>query len=172
MGVDHENARDHGPATVAVATGISKFAATAATYPLIRAKVLQQTAKSGTSQLSMFAIWADIIKTEGPQGLYRGIIAMTYKTVLHNTLMMAFKHMLGPTRAITPPATPELRREELAPPMTFMARDPFPADLCNAEKLDEILSYLRPSQRDAVYKLEERLEGVSKELQQVHLLEG
>jgi len=172
MGADCETARDHGPATIGVATALSKFTATAATYPLIRAKVLQQTAKTGTDQLSMFEIWADIMKTEGPKGLYRGILAMTYKTVLHNTLMMAFKHMLGPTRVITPPATPELRREELMPPMTFMARDPFPADLCNAEKLDEILSYLRPGQRDAVHKLEERLEGVSKELQQVHLLEG
>jgi hypothetical protein len=172
MGVEHESARDHGPATIGVATALSKFAATAVTYPLIRAKVLQQTAQTGTGRLSMFAIWADIIKTEGPKGLYRGILAMTYKTVLHNTLMMAFKHMLSSTRAITPPATPELRREELMPPMTVMARDPFPADLCNAEKLDEILSYLRPGQSDAVHKLEERLEMVTHELEQVHLLEG
>jgi adenine nucleotide transporter 17 len=172
IGFDRESAWDHGPATIGVATALSKFAATAATYPLIRAKVLQQTAKTGTSHLSMFAIWADIIKTEGPKGLYRGILAMTYKTVLHNALMMAFKHMLSPTRAITPPATPELRREEFMPPMTFIARDPFPADLCNAQKLDEILSYLKPGQREAVNKLEERLEGVAKELQQVHLLEG
>merc|ERR1712008_159106 len=61
------------------------------------------------------------------------------------------------------------RREELMPPMTAMARDPFPADLCNAEKVDEILSFLRPGQHEVVRKLEERLEGVTKELQQVHL---
>lgn len=42
-GESRETAREHSATTVGLATGTAKFLATMATYPLIRAKVLQQT---------------------------------------------------------------------------------------------------------------------------------
>lgn len=154
-GEDYVDARDHNAAVVGMATGISKGIATVLTYPLIRAKVLQQT--NGTSG-SLQRVLRQIVAREGVAGLYRGMLAMSYKTVLWNSLMMAFKHLLGPKRAMTPPASP---RAQSFRRMPLMAREPFPVELLTAEKLDEILGYLQVDRSVVVSK---RLESLEKRL--------
>jgi len=172
-GVDWEDARDHGPAAIGAATALSKFVATLLTYPLIRAKVLQQTTQT-TKNLSAIAIWRSIIQSEGLIGLYRGVLAMSYKTVLWNSLMMAFKSALGPSRAITPPATPPPPALSLGP-LPLMAREPFPVDLITVEKLDQILSYLQHKHPDTISQervqiLESQMTEVSNEMREVKAL--
>ncbi|CAE8723714.1 unnamed protein product [Polarella glacialis] len=105
-GADYLEARDHSIAAVGVATAFSKAVATALTYPLIRAKVLQQTGGPAMASLRFAVILRRVAAAEGLAGLYRGMLAMSYKTVLWNSLMMAFKHLLGPKRAVTPPSSP------------------------------------------------------------------
>jgi len=170
-GTDYETARDHGPVVIGVATALSKFVATVGTYPLIRAKVLQQT--SGTGEyFSVTAIWRQIVLAEGIWGLYRGLLAMSYKTVCWNTLMMMFKHALGPKRPITPPATPpKLDPATLLPPMPWMAREPFPAELITTDKLDVILGYIqRQPAQDRVNKLEGRMKLMSNEMREIKMM--
>merc|ERR1712061_684647 len=107
--------------------------ATVLTYPLIRVKVLQQTTSGGAG--TIMEVFKRILAQEGFFGLYRGVLAMSFKTVLWNSLMMAFKHVLGPNRAITPIASPPrtpLGLERL-PMMPLMAREPFPVELLTAE---------------------------------------
>lgn len=169
LGQDYETARDHGPATIGFATAVSKFVATAGTYPLIRAKVLQQT----SSNRGVMDIWRSILAAEGLAGLYRGLLPMSYKTVCWNAVMMMFKHALGPKRAVTPPATPpRLDPSSLIPPMPWMGRMPFPAELITVEKLDQILSYVKSDAEHAkVHKLENRMNQMSHEIKEVkHLL--
>lgn len=165
-GMDYEDARDHGPAIVGAVTAVSKTLATLATYPLIRAKVLQQTSETQKA-MSPLAIWRGILAEEGAGGLYRGVLAMSYKTVLWNVLMMMIKSAVGPKRTLTPPASP--RNRPL--PMAVMGRDAF-VDPMAAEKLDEILEYIRggtpqePVSR-RVGAVEHRLEQVSSEIQEI-----
>merc|ERR1712110_1172341 len=107
-----------------------------------------------------------IIETEGARGLYRGLLAMSYKTLLWNSLMMVFKDLLGPKRMITPPATPLGAVVARATMMPVMAREPFPAELLTSAKLDEILSYMKhgkdgQSTSKKVEVLESRVETLS-----------
>jgi len=171
-GSDYEDARAHGPVTIGLVTAFSKFVATLATYPLIRAKVIQQTVDSHR-QPSLMGVWRRIVETEGARGLYRGLLAMSYKTVLWNSMMMIFKHLLGPKRIITPPATPLGMAAKLAP-LPLMAREPFPTELLTSAKLDEILNYLkgkegRPNNRK-VDVLENRVEALSSEVTEIKLM--
>jgi len=140
-GMDSLDAKDHSAMVVGVVTGVSKGFATIVTYPLIRVKVLQQTTSGGAGTVS--EVLRSILAAEGAAGLYRGVLAMSYKTVLWNSLMMAFKHMLGPKKELTPPTSPEPRSRFPVVRMPLMAREPFPAELLTEEKLDEILRYVR-----------------------------
>lgn len=166
FGNDYEEARNHGPVIVGVVTGVAKFIATLATYPIIRAKVLQQTTVT-KKQLSAFKIWREIIAAEGLGGLYRGVLAMSYKTVLWNSFMMMVKSGLGPKRMMTPPATPQV---PVPRPLPFMARDPF-TDIVNTEKLDEILQYVKTHSKWArdprMNDIEGRLDEVSKDMREI-----
>jgi len=169
-GEDYLESREHGAATVGAVTGMSKAVATLLTYPLIRAKVLQQTT-SGPAQ-SILQVLRSVVTTEGVLGLYRGLLVLSYKTVLWNSLMMGFKHILVPSRAVTPPATPTL--QSLQPLMPLMAREPFPVEVLTVEKLDEILHCLRmgpdlPTQR-RIEKLEDRLDEATCEIREVRIL--
>jgi len=130
--------QQYSSAAIGVATGVSKFVATLATYPLIRAKILQQT-WSGQHSKSPLAIWRYIVATEGLRGLYRGVLAMSIKTVTWNGFMMMAKNMMGPRRMTTPPGTPLGRS---AHPLALMGREPFSDDVA-VSKLDEILRHLR-----------------------------
>jgi hypothetical protein len=174
-GADYLEAREHSPAVIGGVTALSKAVATVLTYPLILAKVLQQTRYVGKTA-SFWRILSDIINAEGIRGLYRGVLAMSYKTILWNSLMMFFKHALGPKRLVTPPGTPpaELAAMTLlrnVPPMAVMAREPFPAEM-TVEKLDEILGHLRTERPEdkRVHKLENRLEEVNEDIKEMRKL--
>mmetsp|Transcript_73936 Transcript_73936/g.175967 ORF Transcript_73936/g.175967 Transcript_73936/m.175967 type:complete len:403 (-) Transcript_73936:183-1391(-) len=171
LGYDSAAAKDHGPAATGLATGISKACATAITYPLIRAKVLQQTQMSG-KDLTLKQVLIGTFVEEGAAGLYRGVFAMSYKTVVWNSLMMAFRHMLGAKPAVTPPGTPPPADEESEKvSVSFFAREPFPLELVTNEKLDEILSHLKLQQsavdEQRVDSIESRLGEVSSEMKEV-----
>lgn len=165
-GEDHLEARNHSAAVVGGVTAMSKIVATILTYPLIRAKVLQQTSP-GYAGTAFPQVMKKVLMSEGFGGLYRGMLAMSYKTILWNSLMMIFKHLLGPKRAMTPPDSPK----SLVQHMPHMAREPFPAEYTQ-EKLDEILDYLRRvgSSGKRVEALEKRLDEVSVELREVRKL--
>jgi len=162
-GMDYEDARDHGPATVGTVTAISKTLVTLATYPLFRAKVVQQTSNLH-KDMSPIAIWRDILAKEGPGGLYRGALAQSFKTVFWNALMMRIKKSVGPKLTLTPPPSPARRPLQIP----AMGQDPC-NDLAASEKLDELLEYIHESPRDPIdYRvgaLENRLERVSAEIQ-------
>lgn len=72
-------------------SGISKAIATVVTYPLIRAKSVQQSVSTG---LGLWATLVQISQKEGRAGLYTGVWMLSYKTVLFNSLMMALKQQL------------------------------------------------------------------------------
>jgi len=166
LGRDFRDARDHSAAAVGIVTGVAKGIATILTYPLIRAKVLQQTHALG-SDLGLGEVLRSTVAAEGPGGLYRGMLAMSFKTVLWNSLMMAFKHLLAPMRQQTPPSSPPRSpQQRAAPMMPFMAREPFPVELLTVEKLNQILSYLQHkdssvSVTERVRKIEDRLMDLS-----------
>uniref|UniRef100_A0A7S2MLM6 Uncharacterized protein n=1 Tax=Zooxanthella nutricula TaxID=1333877 RepID=A0A7S2MLM6_9DINO len=168
QGQDYETARDHSSAAIGTATGVAKFIATLATYPIIRAKVLQQTTIS-RKEMSPFKIWADIVKVEGVLGLYRGLLAMSYKTVLWNAFMMAVKNRLGPKRLATPPLTP-VPMAPMTPSAIFMGRDAFNDETAVA-KLDEIVQHLRGDRsnkmENKVQVLEKQIGSVSEEMRDI-----
>jgi hypothetical protein len=169
-GADYAEARDHSVGTLGFVTGISKTVATIMTYPLIRTKILQQTQVDDAKTLVQ--VLRNIIATEGALGLYRGVLAMSYKTVLWNSLMQVFKKMLGPPRAITPPGSPFPKSTM----PTFMGREAFPSELITTEKLDEILAYLKMERspevnQQRIANLEQRLDVTMGEITEVkHLL--
>eukprot|EP00927_Polykrikos_kofoidii_P010926 TRINITY_DN14611_c0_g1_i1.p1 TRINITY_DN14611_c0_g1~~TRINITY_DN14611_c0_g1_i1.p1 ORF type:complete len:419 (-),score=50.03 TRINITY_DN14611_c0_g1_i1:234-1490(-) len=170
MGMDHFEARDHGTVVVGTATAVAKTLATAITYPLIRVKVIMQTGTLG-SRISAFGVLRQVVADEGWLGLYRGVLAMSYKTVAWNSIMMIFKHLLSPRNEVTPPSSPCLR----ASSFPLMGREPFPIELLTADKLDEILQTLRLQNVDVngkrIGRLEERLETVSDEIREIkHML--
>merc|ERR1711957_1120290 len=86
--------------------------------------------------------------------------------------MMMCKHALGPKRMITPPATPP----RAFPPLPFMAREPFPAEMITSAKLDAILDYVKHGNVRAGSRRVEHLESevvkLSTELRDIkHLLQ-
>lgn len=68
----------------------AKTIATLLTYPLIRAKIVQQTNALGVN-LSIVEILGRIWTKERLRGLYNGVWVLSYKTVLFNALLMAVK---------------------------------------------------------------------------------
>jgi hypothetical protein len=159
-GEDYFEARDHSASVMGIATGLSKIVATLLTYPLIRAKVLQQT--SG-KQMNLITILQSVIANEGVKGLYRGVLAMSYKTVLWNSFMMAVKHVLDPKTSFTPQVTPPRTPDRTSSPwrrMPLMAREPFPVELVTVEKLNEILSYLHMNQDGSNEQNQRRLDDL------------
>ena len=69
----------------------SKCIATITTYPLARAKVLQQVKKAHGN---MFQVLVDVYRKEGMAGWYRGLKEQLYKTVLQAAVMMAIKERM------------------------------------------------------------------------------
>lgn len=150
------------------ATAFAKLIATMLTYPLIRAKVLQQTQPGPRVSL----VFGAILATEGFTGLYRGFLAMTYRTVLWNSMMMYLKHILVP-RAPTPPGTPSTTPEHgpEAAPLPLFNRDPFPADLLTASKMDQIVTHLRHNPKiEKIESLETKVRCLSSDLQEIKSL--
>jgi len=170
-GEDYLDSRDHGAATVGGATAVAKVVATFVTYPLIRGKVLQQTS---SKTLGLLTVLKQVVASEGVSGLYRGVLAMLYKTVLWNTLMMAFKHLLGPKRAVTPPASPAAGSRLSVWRVPLLGREPFPVEMLTVEKLNEILRFLKLQQADShnqrIDKLEEGLAEATHGIREVKLL--
>jgi len=170
-GEDYLDSRDHSAAIVGGATGVAKAVATFATYPLIRGKILQQTRGK---TIGLISVLKEIVASEGVRGLYRGVLAMTYKTVLWNIIMMAFKHVLGPKRAVTPPASPAHGPLANLRQVPSMAREPFPAELLTVEKLHEVLQYLKleqaTSNNQRIENLEEDLREAAQDIREVKLL--
>ena len=93
-----------------VIAALSKAAATVATYPLIRAKVLQKAATNPNEQhsqqknrrnasskptdfatLSLLQIMADLKKREGYAGWYQGLNAQLTKTVVASAIGLSIK---------------------------------------------------------------------------------
>jgi aspartate-semialdehyde dehydrogenase/adenine nucleotide transporter 17 len=94
-----------------VIAALSKAAATVATYPLIRAKVLQKAATNPKDQqsnqqknrrnasskstdfatLSLLQIMADLKKREGYAGWYKGLNAQLTKTVVASAIGLSIK---------------------------------------------------------------------------------
>lgn len=171
-GEDYLDSRDHNAATVGGATALAKVVATSLTYPLIRGKVLQQTS---STPISLLTVIKQIVVAEGLSGLYRGVLAMLFKTVLWNTLMMAFKHLLGPKRAVTPPGSP-FRETALScvRRVPLLGREPFPVEMITVDKLNEILRFLKLEQADShnerIDRLEEGLTEATREMREVKLL--
>lgn len=166
LGIESSQSRIHGPSEVGAVTALSKIIATLATYPLIRAKVLQQTG-AVTQNAPVFKVWRQILSEEGILGLYRGVLAMSYKTVLWNAFMMMIRSVLVPGRTVdpSPPPTP------VAHPLviTHMGRDPF-LDPITSEKLDEILRYIQGSDGTVARRVgavEQRIDTLSSDMQEI-----
>jgi len=158
FGEDHTSARAHPPALIGAITAASKIVSTLLTYPLIRAKVLQQTRK-GYSTQSPFVILREILSSEGAPGLYRGLLALSYKAVLWNAFMMMVKSSLGPKRPTSPPQTPQAWARNV-PAFPLMGRDAF-NDEASAKRLEEILAHLKRGRRG---QLDERIAGLEERL--------
>lgn len=170
LGREVSEKEDDGAVAVGVATGLSNFVATALTYPLIRAKVLQQTQRSG-KPLTLPMIIRSTMAAEGVGGLYRGIVAMSFKCVLWNALMMAFKKVLEPKRVVTPAVTPGTPRADSVVPL--FAREAFPAELGTSEKIHELLHLMRLQYESEVSiakveALEARLTDLSEDLRRTN----
>eukprot|EP00429_Kryptoperidinium_foliaceum_P052291 CAMPEP_0176095264 /NCGR_PEP_ID=MMETSP0120_2-20121206/47747_1 /TAXON_ID=160619 /ORGANISM="Kryptoperidinium foliaceum, Strain CCMP 1326" /LENGTH=235 /DNA_ID=CAMNT_0017429227 /DNA_START=223 /DNA_END=930 /DNA_ORIENTATION=+ len=131
--------QDVGNELVGFAIVAGKLFATLVTYPLIRAKVLQQTALPG-GQHALMQIWREILRLEGWAGLWRGVLAMSARAMLWNAFMMAMPSSFGWSRSVaTPSATPP----PITPPRsdsldTWMGRDAWTSDFV-ANRLDEVL---------------------------------
>merc|ERR1719188_501724 len=91
---------------------------------------------------------------------------MSYKTILWNSLMMAFKHSLGPRKELTPPTSPAQPTRLPMVRMPLMAREPFPAELLTAEKLDEILHYVRGSTTEVARANQDRLDTLESRVEE------
>jgi hypothetical protein len=167
-GTDYHDAREHSAAAIGAATALSKAAATFLTYPLIRSKVLQQTMYRDKSIPQILKM---VIAGQGMKGLYQGVLSMRYKTVLWNSLMMVFKHILGPKRVITPLTSP-VAAQRLPSKISMFGREPFPAELVTVERLDEMLQKLNwgGTQNHRMERIEQRLEDVGQEMRELRTL--
>jgi adenine nucleotide transporter 17 len=79
-----------GPLTSGAIFGISlvsKFMATITTYPMLTIKTKAFTDKTDKSTIELIT---SFIKTEGYQGLYRGLFTKLFQTLLYNAFMMTF----------------------------------------------------------------------------------
>jgi len=108
-------------------------------------------------------VLAQIVSEEGYGGLYKGIIAMTWKTVLHNALMMALKHHLSPLKAMTPPSSPRSKSREL-PATSFRAAVPTEV---MAEKLDQLMDTFGTASLEKFHNIEHRTHAVEGSINKV-----
>lgn len=69
----------------------SKCIATITTYPLVRAKVLQQLKRTPGN---LFQVLVDVYRKEGMAGWYRGLKEQLFKTVLQAAVMLAIKERM------------------------------------------------------------------------------
>ena len=74
----------------------SKFCATIVTYPILTIKTKAFTDKSGKSTMT---ILNEFLKTQGYQGLYRGLFTKLFQTLLYNAFMMMFFEKIRSTVA-------------------------------------------------------------------------
>merc|ERR1712151_880293 len=119
-----------------------------------RAKVLIQVRGGGLA--SVPSVLRQIVSDEGFGGLFKGIVAMTWKTVLHNSLMMSLKHYLSPLKAMTPPPSPRTQRLQ---PLANSYRAVVPVEVM-ADKLDEILDTLGSVSIEKFRRIEDRTQRV------------
>lgn len=141
--------------SVFAATVVAKIVATLLTYPLIRAKIVQQTTRGSGGVRDIPFVLRQIVTQEGWRGLYSGVLAMSYKTVIWNSLMMAMRQRLvrQKTRRMTAaaaadPGTPQQRRPPPSPTQARLPgafREPFPLEFLALEKLDRILEWVETS---------------------------
>jgi adenine nucleotide transporter 17 len=161
MGEDGPSARQHGPLAMFWTTAIAKIIATIFTYPFIRAKVLIQVRGGGL--LSVPSVLRQIVSEEGYGGLFKGIVAMTWKTVLHNALMMALKHHLSPLKAMTPPPSPRSKARE---PAATPFRAVVPVEVM-AEKLDQVMDTFGTASLEKFQNIEHRTHAVEGSINKV-----
>mmetsp|Transcript_21609 Transcript_21609/g.50462 ORF Transcript_21609/g.50462 Transcript_21609/m.50462 type:complete len:475 (+) Transcript_21609:25-1449(+) len=169
MGAGYFEAREHSPTLVGVVTAVAKLIATVVTYPLIRVKILQQIRGSK----GILRVLRGIHNKEGFRGLYRGLFGVGLKAVLWNSVMMAFKHALGPTRHHTPPGSPKAWQR--IPSCPLMGRQPFPVQVLTEEKIEQMMGYLSSSKQNAEVKkrvnsIDRRMEDMGGEVREVREL--
>lgn len=132
-------------------SGTAKMVATFLTYPLIRTKVLMQTAKGAS--IGLLPTLKKTFQDEGLRGLYVGVWTLSWKTVIFNALMMAIKQKILAviTRPIKPDAT-ELPMNPQDPGSSPFRRqleclgDALPYDIKGkVVYIDGAWSYLHPS---------------------------
>ena len=73
---------------------LSKAVATLLTYPLVRLKITQQAQAAQGEAGSLPQIVRQIVKAEGPEGLYRGCSAQIGTAVLKSGILLASKEQL------------------------------------------------------------------------------
>jgi len=178
MGADPLKATEHGPLAMFWATATGKIVATLMTYPVIRAKVLAQTTYPQYSAVWQFPlVCREIIKNDGYRGFFQGVISMSYKTVLHNALMLSLKNFIQP-RQQTAPATPVgVQVSDLHKLVPSAYREPFTLGQITAEKLDELASHIRSgsaSNLSRIESLESSISDVKGDLREIKqlLLQG
>jgi len=158
MGEDSKEARKHSPMVMFYTTAIAKIIATVLTYPFIRAKVLIQVHGGGLSDVPRML--AMIVRDDGYGGLFKGIVAMTWKTVLHNSLMMSLKHFLSPLKPMTPASTPKIE------PIANTFRSVAPVEAI-ADKLDELMETIGSASLEKFKNIEQRTELVEQQVNTV-----
>jgi len=103
------------------------------------------------------------VSEEGYGGLFKGIVAMTWKTVLHNSLMISLKHHLSPLKAVTPPPSPRSQSRE-PPATTFRAVVPVEV---MAEKLDQVMDVFGTASLEKFQNIEQRTQAVEDSINKV-----
>lgn len=88
---DGKNRSEIGSATVFTIAAASKCIATLLTYPLVRAKVLQQV---GRVRGNLGKVLLIVLSREGLEGWYRGLKEQMLKTVLQAAIMLSIKEKL------------------------------------------------------------------------------
>ncbi|PWN48315.1 mitochondrial carrier [Violaceomyces palustris] len=85
---------------------LSKLVATSVTYPQIVIKSRQQSASGNYKSANVLQVMVDIVKDEGPTGLYRGISSKLLQSVLTAAILFASKERVFiATKAALAPAT-------------------------------------------------------------------
>lgn len=173
MGMDPLKAIEHGPLTMFWATAIGKVVATLLTYPVIRAKVLAQTTYPQYSAVWQFPmVCREIIKNDGYRGFFQGVVSMSYKTVLHNALMLSLKNFIQPRQQTAPPTPLGFHVSDLHKLVPSAYREPFTLGQVTAEKLDELLTHVRSvSALHRIENLESSISDMKGDLNEIkHLL--
>lgn len=173
LGMDALKATENGPVSMFWATATGKVIATLMTYPVIRAKVLAQTTYPQYSAVWQFPIVCrEILRNDGYKGFFQGVISMSYKTVLHNALMLSLKNFIQPRQQTAPPTPHGIQVGELHKLVPSAYREPFSLGENTAEKIDEVLDHLRTSSTmNRIEQLECSISDIKGDLRDIkHLL--